>query len=377
VDQQQQSRWRPTRRQLLWICGVGTALVVSILIGYRYGITLWDWLNLLVVPAVIAGGGLWFNAQQREREQRIANERAQDEALQAYLDGMSQLLTDKDRPLHKTRPGDSLSSVARARTLTVLPRLAGARKARVVQFLYESGLISGGRPVLELRGADLSGADLGGAALSIADLSQANLKGTNLGNASLDLANLRKANLSRANLRKAYLEGADLSGADLSEADLGAAHVAKAYLKGANLYHANLSKANLGAGNLIEANLIEANLSEAALWSAALYNADLSEADLSRANLVGAGLSGSGPSAAPLFRLGLSLANHDGAEDGTALLRGAGLTEADLRVDKGWTEKQLAAAKSLQGAIMPDGQKYEEWLKSKGHTEDRENTGPS
>jgi hypothetical protein len=47
-------------------------LTVSILIGYRYGITLWDWIKLLVVPAVIAGGGSWFNRQQHERELEIA-----------------------------------------------------------------------------------------------------------------------------------------------------------------------------------------------------------------------------------------------------------------------------------------------------------------
>jgi hypothetical protein len=37
-------------------------------------------------------------------------------------------------------------------------------------------------------------------------------------------------------------------------------------------------------------------------------------------------------------------------------------------------EKQ---AESLEGAIMPDGLKYEEWLKSKGTKEDGEATGHS
>jgi hypothetical protein len=59
----------------LWTSGGVVALTVSILIGYRYGITLWDWIKLLIVPAVLAGGGFWFNVQQREREQRIASER--------------------------------------------------------------------------------------------------------------------------------------------------------------------------------------------------------------------------------------------------------------------------------------------------------------
>jgi hypothetical protein len=187
MDQQQQARWRPTRSQVLWwTLQIAAGSSIPVLIGYRYGITLWDWIELLIVPAVIAGGGLWFNAQQRAREQRIANERAQDEALQAYLEGVSQLLTDKERPLHRAQLGDSLSTVARARTLTVLTRLNGDRKGSVVGFLHEAGLIAKDRPIFrvhgsDLREVDLSGADLSGAYLSWTDLSGAHLSGANLG----------------------------------------------------------------------------------------------------------------------------------------------------------------------------------------------------
>jgi len=146
--------------------------------------TLWDWLNLLIVPAVLALGGYFFTRsenrrtredadQQRSLDREIAEERRQDEALQAYLDQMSgMLIPNKDQPsLYKAQPGDGLSSVARARTLTVLPRLDGDRKTRVAQFLYESGLIPKERPVLDLRGANLREADLSGAGLSGAGLS--------------------------------------------------------------------------------------------------------------------------------------------------------------------------------------------------------------
>lgn len=92
----------------MWAGGVVAALIVSVLIGYRYGITLWDWIKLLIVPAVIAGGGLWFNAQQQERQREdnrlqhergleIENVRAQDEALQAYLDQMGRLLLTRSK----------------------------------------------------------------------------------------------------------------------------------------------------------------------------------------------------------------------------------------------------------------------------------------
>jgi hypothetical protein len=36
-------------------------------------------------------------------------------------------------------------------------------------------------------------------------------------------------------------------------------------------------------------------------------------------------------------------------------------------------QEQLATGESVKGATMPNGQKYEEWLKSKGGGEDGEN----
>jgi hypothetical protein len=140
---------------------VGVLVAVLLVTNYYFiHQSAWEWLKLLIVPAVLAGGGLWFNTQQREREQKIANDRAQDEALQAYLDQISQLLTDKERPLRRAQPGDNLSAVARARTLTALTRLDAGRKRSVVQFLQEANLIAADRVVLTLHGGDLSGATL-------------------------------------------------------------------------------------------------------------------------------------------------------------------------------------------------------------------------
>ena len=137
--------------------------------------TLWDWLNLLIVPAVLALGGYLFTRSEDRSTQAAAERRAQDDALQAYLDQMSDMLIpNKDQPsLYEAKLDDSLSSVARARTLTVLPRLDGDRKARVIQFLHESDLIAENHQILALRGADLSKVDLFRADLSGADLSEA------------------------------------------------------------------------------------------------------------------------------------------------------------------------------------------------------------
>ena len=52
-------------------------------------------------------------------------------------------------------------------------------------------------------------------------------------------------------------------------------------------------------------------------------------------------------------------------------LRGADLSEVDL-TDAYVSEEQLLSAASLEGATMPNGQKYEDWLKSRGQDGENE-----
>jgi uncharacterized protein YjbI with pentapeptide repeats len=282
VEQKQKSRiqsfirelvpdWRPTRKQALWAIRSVVVLVVVLglltLIGLPFGITLWAWAKLLIVPAVIAAGGLWFNRQQRDREMESIEQRSQDAALQAYLDQMSQLLTDKDRALHRAQLGDSLSTVARARTLTVLTGLEGERKGSIVGFLYEAGLITKDRLILDLHGADLSGADLSGADLSGTNLSGANLSRTNLSGANLSGVDAHDADLLGAKLWSAKLYGADLSFAELNDAslilaDLRDTSLIGALLHGANLFAAKLAGALLGKDTLSQARWIDKTLLE-------------------------------------------------------------------------------------------------------------------
>jgi uncharacterized protein YjbI with pentapeptide repeats len=312
--------------------------------------TLRDWLELLLVPFLVgvfaAGLTAWFNQQQNLRQQEIedqraaaerelAEQRAQDEALQAYLDQMGQLLLEKN--LHDSEEGSEVRILARARTLTVLRRLDDTRKGPVIQFLYESGLISAeDGPVVSLRGTDLRGADLSDAALMEADLRETDLSHANLSHANLTGADLSgDVNWNEPGPPRAYLgEDVNLSYADLLGADLSGADLEDAELIGADLR---------------EATLIEANLTSASLDDAKLSDAFPQEANLSYAHLVGANLTGADLRALP----------------GWENVEGPNLANADL-TDAHVTEEQLAAAKSLKEATMPNGQKYEEWLKSKG-----------
>jgi uncharacterized protein YjbI with pentapeptide repeats len=298
MQQQEQPCWWPTRRQFLWTLAIVAVLIVAVLIGYRYGITLWDWIKLLIVPAVIAGGGLWYNRQQRERELEIADRRAQDEALQAYLDQIGQLLLDKARPLRQSKERDEVRTLARARTLTILARLDGLRKGSAIQFLYESGLIVTDADIVDLKGADLKGTNLKGSVLKRTKLSRVDLSGADFDRAALSDANLFGADLKGVNLRRASLFKANLSGADLSGADLRSADLSEADLYGANLIEADLRGANLSGADLSRANMRNAyatksNLRNTKLNLADLKGVNLSGISLSKANLSGADLKGS------------------------------------------------------------------------------------
>jgi len=290
---------------------------------FQRGKTLWDWLQLLIIPAVLAVAGYVINLtisrseqeatkQRAQSEQEIADDNQRETALQEYVNKMSELLLDGD--LCKSTVKDEVQKIARVRTLTVLPRLNGKRKGIVLQFLYEAQLINKGGRIVDLSGADLRGADL-----SFTTLTGADLKGANFWWARFFAANLKGADLSHAALINSNLEGADLSGADLSEAEPTAA-----ILNGADLSHANLSGADLSEAILGDADLSSANLS----------GADLSEAGLMGTNLKGADLSG-------------ATLNETYLRDAILIDANLGRTEV--------TEEQLDKAKSLVGATMPDG----------------------
>jgi uncharacterized protein YjbI with pentapeptide repeats len=235
--------------------------------------TVRDWLDLLVVPLALVVISFLFTTQQDQRQQRtetqraeaereLAEQRAQDEALQAYLDQMSTLMLD--RKLLEAEPGDPVHTLAQARTSTVILRLDSEHNESVTRFLIDSGLAasSEGSPRL-LREITLSHATLSDANLPNADLRDVDLSGANVNDANLKEANLNDANLSDANLSGAKLILADLGAADLSKADLSGANLEKANLRWANLPNAYLGNAKLSGANLNDANLNDANLNDA------------------------------------------------------------------------------------------------------------------
>ena len=176
-----------------------------------------------------------------------------------------------------------------------------------------------GSVVRFLQEAQLIGSATYVISLKDADLSRSNLENVKFHKAALGEVNLRKANLRRAEL----IDGTDLSEADLEEADLTDANL--------DFYAAPMGS---GAARTEQPGDLHAAYERAT--------------HLVGTNLKGAGLTG-------------------------ANLTGVYLDYANLKYAK-VTNEQLAKCKSLTGATMPDGQKYEAWLKDKeGSAKDVEN----
>jgi uncharacterized protein YjbI with pentapeptide repeats len=225
------------------------------------GKKLWDWMELLIIPLVLAIGAFFLNHSERSVEHQIANERIelereiakdrqQEVAFQTYIDRMSELLLkEKLRTTEKPEVRD----VARTRTVSIMRVLDTKRSNLVIQFLREAQIITDENSIFvraDMREMDLQNLDFTGAFL-------------------------KNALLTKANLTEASLVVANLEGSSLEEANLERTMLAIAILKKANLTKANLERAFLVNADLTEANLTEANLTEANLKGAQVTNEQL------------------------------------------------------------------------------------------------------
>ena len=251
-------------------------------IFYQGPKTVWDWIQIVIIPVVllyIAGSIAYtqmtisndaFN-MQHAADVQMAQDQLSESELSSYLSSMSGLLLQATVGNNGQVNADiRIRSLARAQTLTILQELHNNakqdpdRKARVLKFLYDSGLINRTPfPIVSLADADLR-------------------------NAALDNAHLSGANLARADLSNAHLNGADLTGAYLSQVKL-----VHADLTGAKLDFAQITGDSTYVADLSNANFYQADLSGADLTGATLSNANFTQADITGTTLpTNAGYSG-------------------------------------------------------------------------------------
>jgi hypothetical protein len=279
---------------LAWFNGIpGAIATVAAAIIALIGVLIAQIVTVIIQIATIRRAG-----RDQGDDQESANERAQDEAVQTYIDWITEELVS-GRLRARSAESTSRRLAARAKTLWVLSRLDKERKRTVVQLLYGMRLIVNEAPDRKDHHYDERG--YGAPRYS------------NGAVIALDGADLSDANLASADLSGISLSGADLSGANLSGANL----------RHADLRHADLDKGKtqtkVGLASRIRRFIAASSLSRVISIHSDPRGANLSEADLAYADLTGAAVTG----------------------------------------------ELLSAARSLNAAIMPTGQKYEDWFKDR------------
>jgi hypothetical protein len=144
--------WRPTREQMLWMIRIVIVLVgllgILTLIGSAFGITLWDWLKLLIIPAVVAGGTLWFNQNQQARHQEQQEHNEIVEALQGEKESGAYVavqVREEGLPNDKERRAQILTALY----LAMLFQQADRTRALVFSALRDSYHKGHGEEVME------------------------------------------------------------------------------------------------------------------------------------------------------------------------------------------------------------------------------------
>ena len=356
--------------------------------------SVWDGLELLGVPLVLAVLGAWFQKTQQEQADRIAREqreqdnqiakeqREQDgdetreEVLQLYFDRISALLIDRnlmaiaakkeafDEIKKEGINAKSISSfnfpnmAIRDEEVEIYTMRKVASPLDYIRYYLEGDNARGIKDVLGFSQVEQELLEVATDVIQARTLSilrrfeqdperkssvirflveadvidrlKISLSGTNLSGADLSSAKLIKADLDYADLKNANLIGAKLRGAKLRDAKL---HNAK--MVGVDLRNASLS----------DAKLIEADLSHVDLSEAYLNCADLSDIKLCRAEMHNVSMFGSDLINADLSDAKLIMAKLIGADLSGANLSNTDLRYADLNAVQGLTKEQLSSAK--------------------------------
>lgn len=289
--------------------------------------TLWEWLQLLIVPLVLAVAAFGLNAAQAnrdrqseqsraERELRVARDEARDRSLHSYIARMSELILDRRlrvgaavRPAHRT----NAQMLARTLTLVELHQMDGRRKAVILQFLWEMALIrqksrwvrrAGSPqweytgqltyPIVNLAGADLRSLRMEEMQLSPVNASQAYVIGDRRGMHQTRIGvDLRGTELEGASFRGTNLANAAFNEANVRNVDFGGAYMVATVFGQSCLNGTSFRNAHLGREGLVPAtSILFAEGHRVDFRGADLDDADLRSSLLSPVRIGGASTRG-------------------------------------------------------------------------------------
>lgn len=254
------------------------------------GKSLWDLMDLAIIPLSLVVVTFFFNRWQRQNEREVsekqrqlerdlseeqralerilAQERESQPALQNYFDRITELLLS-DKPLPNS---DRAITSARARTLAVLHILDAAHKGYLLRFIYEADLINKENPIINLNGANLRQIELIGATLS-----NANLEGVDLREANLERTEFQGVSLAQADLRGAHLRAVNFTQVDLQKADLRQANLVAATLVDVNVKESDFRGTDLQGAKVKALNQTQIDFQKADLEGTVLDNIEIKD----------------------------------------------------------------------------------------------------
>lgn len=242
--------------------------------------TVWDWLQLIIIPTALAVSALLFNqlnawkeretvearrlqeqdmSQQRyEQDQTLAKDMQCANVFQHYCDLMISL--SLDRSFFTSREGDVVRLVGRDQTILALMQIDGRRASFLFQILREAQSLDAEHPLIDLNNADFSKVQWLDSSLSHLVLHhirfrKACLQGCEFNEIVWHDIDFHQADLRQTSFVNAQITNVDFTGADLRGVNLYGATIINARWDGANLEGANLLEANLEGANLEGANL--------------------------------------------------------------------------------------------------------------------------
>lgn len=341
---------------------------------------LWDWMQLLILPILVAAGGLLLDNQIDRREEKRAKNRSDQETLKLYYDQMktytptiksllseisqikdtegkkfqSEKLDKIEKELNNVRP--ELETI-RSLTLTVLDELDSEHKSQVVRYLYNIGVIRLEIPrrinkisdkncirtsqqgqdnylyesAIQLDGVDLSGVNFINRNIKFINFCGVKLKQAKFINSDLSYANINQADLSEANLDRAIFSGIEFDNVEKIDKKYRLAMILKNNSRILQKLQENdATQTDNFSNEEFEPLLDGQKLSD---YGKDLSNVNLQEVDLAGVNLAGFNLEESDSSGADLTKAKLHNTNLQGVKLDRAKLHNIEGLESSSGVD--------------------------------------------
>lgn len=178
--------------------------------------TLWDWLELIVIPFVLSLIAWFLSLSDKKHELERETDAQHQKTLIDFLEKIHELVvTDR---LGDSSCTSDINQLARSYILFVFRALDKNRKAEALQIIYEMKLINC-MPKIKLHGANLNNSHLESAPLIGVEIKGAYFKNANFKHANLQNSIFLGSNFCNADFRNSNLTNVDFSYSDLTNAN--------------------------------------------------------------------------------------------------------------------------------------------------------------